>query len=143
MGSFLKDIQKAVKKTKQVQKKIEKMVDKPVKKETLKPKKSGEYDEGLIVVSVVGSKYVKDQKPIKEIEDGDIVKLKQDPGNEHDSEAIRVLDNKGRMLGYIPKGKEQKEINRLIDSGYIIEAEIEIEDEEEDLKEMSVRIEYH
>jgi hypothetical protein len=53
---------------------------------------------------------------------GDNLQLRREPGNPHDSSAIRV-DWNGRQLGYIPKIQNQTTA-RLMDEGKWLEARI-------------------
>ena len=44
----------------------------------------------------------KDCALLPELKPGDLLELKEEPENEYDSMAIRVLTQKGKHLGYIP-----------------------------------------
>jgi hypothetical protein len=58
-----------------------------------------------------------------ELEEGAILVLKRDPENEHDPLATRILDEKGRKLGWVPRGKNEA-IARLMDAGKFLFAKL-------------------
>ena len=101
--------------------------------ETLsKDNKDGSFD-----TIIVGSKFIEDMTPLKELQDGDPLTIVLEPTNEYDPNAARVDDSKGRKLGYIPKGKDRDRLFKLMMQGYTIKAEID------DAVSLSVRIGFH
>ena len=108
MGSFLKDMKKAVDKGKKVKKSLAKVEPKKVKSEEV---------AFLTSTIIVGSKYLEDKEPLEKLEDGDSVFFAFEPDNEFDKNAIMVVNSKKQKLGYIPKG-DQKEINKVMGVKY-------------------------
>lgn len=122
MGSFLKDMKKAVDKGKKVKKSLAKVEPKKVKSEEV---------AFLTSTIIVGSKYLEDKEPLEKLGDGDSVFFAPEPDNEFDKNAIMVVNSKKQKLGYIPKG-DQKEINKVMGVKY--KAEID------DVEDLSVWI---
>ena len=65
---------------------------------------------------IAGTSYIDDQSIFDELKDGDKLFLKREPDNRFDENAILVLDEKGRKLGYIPE-KDNLVFARLMDAG--------------------------
>ncbi len=122
MGSFLKDMKKAVDKGKKVKKSLAKVEPKKVKSEEV---------AFLTSTIIVGSKHLEDKEPLEKLGDGDSVFFAFEPDNEFDKNAIVVVNSKKQRLGYIPKG-DQKEINKVMGVKY--KAEID------DVEDLSVWI---
>lgn len=122
MGSFLKDMKKAVDKGKKVKKSLAKVEPKKVESEEV---------AFLTSTIIVGSKYLEDKEPLEKLGDGDSVFFAFEPDNEFDKNAIMVVNSKKQKLGYIPKG-DQKEINKVMGVKY--KAEID------DVEDLSVWI---
>ena len=72
---------------------------------------------------VAGTSYVKDETIFDEIKVGDKVILQREPENRFDENAILVLDEKKRKLGYIPE-KDNIVFTRLMDAGKYLTAKI-------------------
>lgn len=72
---------------------------------------------------VAGTSYVKDEAVFDEIKVGDKVILQREPENRFDENAILVLDEKKRRLGYIPE-KDNIVFTRLMDAGKYLTAKI-------------------
>ena len=73
---------------------------------------------------VAGTTYVNDETVFDEIKVGDKLILQRDPGNRFDGNAILVLDDKKRKLGYIPE-KDNIVFARLMDAGKYLIAKID------------------
>ena len=73
----------------------------------------------LIETHVAGTSHV----PIKDMEPGlavnDVLVFKREPENEHDALAIRIHDEKGHKLGYVPQAKNEI-LARLMDAGKLV-----------------------
>jgi len=93
-------------------------------------------EEGAINTIIVGSQYIEDKSPFREIGDDDLVILVLEKNNELDQNAIRVEDTKGRKLGYIPKGKDQIQLNKLLSKGTKLTSKID------DAVSLTIKIEY-
>ena len=149
MGNFSKDNKKFNKPAKKIQKAPEKAAPekaqpKPVKesKEIAEPKepkevKEPEIKDGSFDTIIVGSRFLDDMTPLKELQDGDKLSIVLEPTNEQDPNAARVDDGQGRKLGYIPKGKDRDHLFKLMMQGYSIKAEID------DAVSLSVKIGFH
>ena len=69
---------------------------------------------------IAGTSYIDDQSIFDELKAGDKLFLKREPDNRFDENAILVLDEKSRKLGYIPE-KDNLVFARLMDAGkYLI-----------------------
>jgi len=77
----------------------------------------------LIECHIAGTAYVDIEAIEAELEKGAILVLKRDPENEHDPLATRILDEKGRKLGWVPRGKNEA-IARLMDAGKFLFAKL-------------------
>ena len=152
MGNFSKDNKKFNKPAKKIQKAPEKAAPekaqpKPPKesreiRDIVEPKepkevKEPEIKDGSFDTIIVGSRFLDDMTPLKELQDGDPLAIVLEPTNEQDPNAARVDDGKGRKLGYIPKGKDRDHLFKLMMQGYSIKAEID------DAVSLSVRVGFH
>ena len=70
---------------------------------------------------IAGTSYIDDQSIFDELKDGDKLFLKREPDNRFDENAILVLDERGRKLGYIPE-KDNLVFARLMDAGKYLTA---------------------
>ena len=70
---------------------------------------------------IAGTSYIDDQSIFDELKDGDKLFLKREPDNRFDENAILVLDEKSRKLGYIPE-KDNLVFARLMDAGKYLTA---------------------
>lgn len=73
----------------------------------------------LIECTVAGTTHV----PVKDIEPdltpGSVLILQREPANPHDPLAIRIHDEKGRKIGYVPRAKNEV-LARLMDAGKLL-----------------------
>ena len=72
---------------------------------------------------VAGTTYIKDEAIFDELKEDDKLTLQREPDNKFDENAIMVLDQKGRKLGYIPE-KDNIVFTRLMDAGKYLIAKI-------------------
>ena len=72
---------------------------------------------------VAGTSYLDDDTVLKEIKRGDRLILQRED-NRYDSNAILVLDEKKRKVGYIPE-KDNLVFSRLMDAGKLLTAKID------------------
>ena len=70
---------------------------------------------------IAGTSYIDDQSIFDELKEGDKLFLKREPDNRFDENAILVLDEKNRKLGYIPE-KDNLVFARLMDAGKYLTA---------------------
>ena len=69
---------------------------------------------------VAGTTHIKDESVFEDIKVGDKLILQREPENRFDDNAILILENKKRKLGYIPE-KDNIVFARLMDAGkYLI-----------------------
>lgn len=73
---------------------------------------------------VAGTTHIKDETVFDEIKVGDKLILQREPANRFDENAILVLDDKKRKLGYIPE-KDNIVFARLMDAGKYLIAKID------------------
>ena len=73
---------------------------------------------------VAGTSHIKDESALDELSEGDKLILQRDPDNRFDENAILVLDEKKRKLGYIPE-KDNIVFARLMDAGKYLIAKID------------------
>ena len=73
---------------------------------------------------VAGTTHIKDETVFDEIKIGDKLILQREPENRFDENAILVLDDKNRKLGYIPE-KDNIVFARLMDAGKYLIAKID------------------
>ena len=73
---------------------------------------------------VAGTTHIKDETVFDEIKVGDKLTLQREPENRFDENAILVLDDKKRKLGYIPE-KDNIVFARLMDAGKYLIAKID------------------
>ena len=71
---------------------------------------------------IAGTAHVKDEAALDEAAEGDRLTLRREE-NKFDDNAILVLDEKGRRLGYIPE-KDNVIFARLLDAGKCLGAKI-------------------
>ena len=72
---------------------------------------------------VAGTSHIKDESVFDEIREGDVLVLQREPENRFDENAILVLDEKKRKLGYIPE-KDNVVFTRLMDAGKYLTAKV-------------------
>jgi hypothetical protein len=67
----------------------------------------------------------RDLKGIEEsLKPGDMLPLQREPDNAHDELAIKILDERGHHLGYVPRAKNEA-LARLMDAGKLLFGRIE------------------
>lgn len=71
---------------------------------------------------VAGTSHLKDISVLKEIKVGDMLSLQRED-NKFDSNAIMILYEDGRKLGYVPE-KDNIVFARLMDAGKLLKAKI-------------------
>lgn len=95
--------------------------------ELLKPLQN---DIMLFKTYIAGITHLDDDEPVDELETGDKLILKRQPENRFDENAILVLDQKERKLGYVPE-KDNIVFTRLMDAGkYLIAKVVDINDDD-------------
>lgn len=72
---------------------------------------------------IAGTTHIKDESVFDELKVGDKLILQREPDNRFDDNAILVLDEKSRKLGYIPE-KDNIVFARLMDAGKYLTAKI-------------------
>ena len=87
---------------------------------------AGDKDDVFLMRTfVTGTYFIKDIRIIvRDLKEGDEVRLVREPDNEYDSNAIKVLSDKGLKMGYIPKNMN-RDLAKILDIGIQIRAEIE------------------
>ena len=68
---------------------------------------------------VAGTMHIEDESIIKELKIGEKLSLRREPKNRFDENAVRVDDEKGRRLGYVPE-KDNYVFARLMDAGKML-----------------------
>ena len=87
---------------------------------------------------VAGTTHLEDQSVLGEIKEEDDLLLQRED-NRFDQNAILVLTNKRRQLGYIPK-KDNVVFARLMDAGKLLKAKITTIEHREDFTEIGIGI---
>lgn len=72
---------------------------------------------------IAGTTYLEDKSIIDELTIGGNLSLRREPKNHFDENAIRVEDEKGRKLGYVPE-KDNPVFTRLMDAGKMLTAKV-------------------
>ena len=88
---------------------------------------------------VAGTSHIKDESVFDEIGEGDVLVLQREPENRFDENAILVLDEKKRKLGYIPE-KDNVVFTRLMDAGKYLTAKVTHYDPKFVFKQISISI---
>ncbi len=71
---------------------------------------------------VAGTSYLEDDTALKEVKINDKLNLKREQ-NKYDERAIKVEDNLGRKLGYVPE-KDNVVFSKLMDAGKLLVAKV-------------------
>ena len=71
---------------------------------------------------IAGTTHLDDKSVLEKIKVGDILSLQREE-NKFDSNAILILNNEGKKLGYVPE-KDNIIFARLMDAGKILKAKI-------------------
>ncbi len=77
----------------------------------------------LFKTYIAGITHLDDDEPVDKLETGDKLILKRQPENRFDENAILVLDQKERKLGYVPE-KDNIVFTRLMDAGKYLTAKV-------------------
>ncbi|MCR5108010.1 MAG: HIRAN domain-containing protein [Lachnospiraceae bacterium] len=88
---------------------------------------------------VAGTTHIKDETVFDEIKVGDKLILQREPENRFDENAILVLDDKKRKLGYIPE-KDNIVFSRLMDAGKYLIAKIDRMEEKGSFRQINISI---
>ena len=72
---------------------------------------------------VAGTAYIEDRTISEELKKGDALTLKREPKNRFDENAIRVENEKGQKIGYVPE-KDNFVFARLMDAGKMLTAKV-------------------
>ncbi len=84
----------------------------------------------LFKTYISGITHLDDDEPVDELKLNDKLILKRQPENKFDENAILVLDQKERKLGYVPE-KDNIVFTRLMDAGkYLTAKVVEIDDDD-------------
>jgi hypothetical protein len=78
----------------------------------------------LLDCHVAGTSHVQLQQVEPALLVGDVLVMRREPDNPHDSLAILIFDERGNKLGYIPRAKNEV-LARLMDAGKLLFARIE------------------
>lgn len=73
----------------------------------------------LLSCHVAGTEYHDAEEAEPELAVGTALVFQREPDNRHDELASRILDPKGRMLGYVPRAKNEV-LARLLDAGKLV-----------------------
>ncbi len=77
----------------------------------------------LFKTYIAGITHLDDDEPVDELVTGDKLILKRQPENRFDENAILVLDQKERKLGYVPE-RDNIVFTRLMDAGKYLTAKV-------------------
>ena len=88
---------------------------------------------------VAGTTHIKDETVFDEIKVGDKLILQREPENRFDENAILVLDDKKRKLGYIPE-KDNIVFARLMDAGKYLTAKVKYYEPKGAFRQISIGI---
>lgn len=87
---------------------------------------------------IAGTTHLRDKSVLEEIKIGDMLKLQRED-NKFDSNAILILYEDGRKLGYVPE-KDNIIFARLMDAGKLLKAKITKIEQKGSFKQISVGI---
>jgi len=94
----------------------------------------------LIEAHVAGTSYVENIEEIEpELREGAKLKFLREPENPFDKLAIKVLDENGNKIGYVPRAKNEI-LARLMDAGKLLYATIYEKDFEGDWLKITMQI---
>ena len=88
---------------------------------------------------VAGTTHIKDESVFDEIKEGDKLILQREPENRFDENAILVLNEAGKKLGYIPE-KDNIVFARLMDAGKYLTAKIEHMEPKGSFRQININI---
>lgn len=72
---------------------------------------------------IAGTTHLKDKSVLETIQVGDVLNLQREDTNKYDSNAILVLNEEKKKLGYVPE-KDNIVFARLMDAGKLLRAKI-------------------
>lgn len=81
------------------------------------------FVEGRYTLHLSGEEYDGRQGLIGRLEPGQLLVLRREPSNPHDSNAVAVTTQSGSAIGYIPR-KNANWVARLLDEGYALSASV-------------------
>lgn len=87
---------------------------------------------------IAGSTHLEDKSVLEEIKVGDMLSLRRED-NKFDSNAILILFEDGRKLGYVPE-KDNIIFARLMDAGKLLKAKVSKLDQKGSYKQIGVGI---
>ena len=88
---------------------------------------------------MAGTTHIKDESVFDEIKEGDKLILQREPENRFDENAILVLNEAGKKLGYIPE-KDNIVFARLMDAGKYLTAKIEHMEPKGSFRQININI---
>ncbi len=88
---------------------------------------------------VAGTTHIKDESVFDEIKEGDKLILQREPENRFDENAILVLNEAGKKLGYIPE-KDNIVFARLMDAGKYLTAKVEHMEPKGSFRQININI---
>lgn len=93
----------------------------------------------LIDTHVAGTSHrdLKDVEP--NLTPGSLLCFKRDPNNQHDELAIKILDESGNELGFVPREKNEV-LARLMDAGKLILGKLEAKDWHNDWLKLTIQV---
>ncbi len=88
---------------------------------------------------VAGTTHIKDESVFDDVKEGTKLVLRREPENRFDENAILVLDEKKRKLGYIPE-KDNIVFARLMDAGKYLTARVRSYELKGSFRQISISI---
>ena len=88
---------------------------------------------------VAGTTHIKDESVFDDVKEGNKLILQREPENRFDENAILVLDEKKRKLGYIPE-KDNIVFARLMDAGKYLTAKVKYFEPKGSFRQISISI---
>lgn len=88
---------------------------------------------------VAGTTHIKDESVFDDVKEGNKLILQREPENRFDENAILVLDDKKRKLGYIPE-KDNIVFARLMDAGKYLTAKVKYFEPKGSFRQISISI---
>lgn len=91
------------------------------------------------IIKVAGTTHLKDKSVLEKIKTGDVLNLQREGDNQYDSNAILVLNEEKKKLGYVPQ-KDNIIFARLMDAGKLLRAKITDVEQKGNYTQISVGI---
>ena len=88
---------------------------------------------------VAGTTHIKDESVFDEIKEGDKLILQREPENRFDENAILIMNEAGKKLGYIPE-KDNIVFARLMDAGKYLTAKIQHMEPKGSFRQININI---